>query len=138
VRARTDFKTAELPRVAGGRALQRAEFGSPREIIPERVTAKGGTAMRKRFILLFFLLCGQALVWRLQRFSTRLGYHRLERIWNARFLWLVSYRKQTEKKFGGGGSRTPVRKAQRPEAYMLSPFRLVRRRRSERARNAAS
>jgi integrase/recombinase XerD len=28
---------------------------------------------------------------------------------------------------GGGGSRTPVRKALRPEAYMLSPFRLVRR-----------
>ena len=39
--------------------------------------------------------------------------------------------------FGGGGSRTPVRKALRPEAYMLSAFDLVRRLRLERARNAA-
>ena len=35
---------------------------------------------------------------------------------------------------GGGGSRTPVRKALRPEAYMLIAFDLFRRLRLERAR----
>ena len=38
---------------------------------------------------------------------------------------------------GGGGSRTPVRKALRPEAYMLIAFDLVRQPRLERARRAA-
>ena len=38
---------------------------------------------------------------------------------------------------GGGGSRTPVRKALRLEDYMLIAFDLVRQRRLERARRAA-
>jgi hypothetical protein len=40
-------------------------------------------------------------------------------------------------KTGGGGSRTPVRKALRLEAYMLIAFDLFRQPRLERARRAA-
>jgi hypothetical protein len=41
------------------------------------------------------------------------------------------------RKLGGGGSRTPVRKALRLEAYMLIAFDLFRQPRLERARRAA-
>jgi hypothetical protein len=45
--------------------------------------------------------------------------------------------KQMKIENGGGGSRTPVRKALRHGAYMLISVRLVRHPRLERARNAA-
>src|SRR5579864_8135622 len=50
--------------------------------------------------------------------------HKLERLWNVKSLCQNKSIIMNCLDGGGGGSRTPVRKALRPEAYMLSsiPF----------------
>ena len=50
--------------------------------------------------------------------------------------WARSGQNFASRNFGGGGSRTPVRKALQLEDYMLVPFRLFHRESSERARRA--
>src|SRR5580704_4730201 len=51
-------------------------------------------------------------------------------------IWARSGQNFAKRNFGGGGSRTPVRKALQLEDYMLVPFRLFHQESSERARRA--
>jgi|SRR6516162_4562960 len=107
-----------------------ADVPDPRfERLPDQLPAN--RAVHPEWAVASFLRHG--FVFALRRVAAIAREHR-QSLYNTE-LRRLSYSKYS-RYGGGGGSRTPVRKALRRGAYMLISVRLVRQSRLERARNA--